>query len=259
MQDQGDVLRTTEGRLTWLTLNRPRHRNALTFSMYEKLAGLCDEIDADKTVRVVILRGAGGAFAAGTDISQFRGFRVPQDAVAYEERLESILNRVETLSKPTLAMIDGPAAGGGAQLALACDLRICSMGASLGVPIAKTLGNCLSTSGYARLLEHLGPARTKELIYTGRMVPASEALELGLVCEVVEEPRLEGRVREVAQEIAANAPLTLQVTKVSIRNILRSSRPAMDPELVQRCYGSDDFKEGVDAFLSKRRPKWQGR
>ena len=200
---------------------------------------------------------------AGTDISQFRTFSTPDDAIEYERRLERVLRRVEAVKTPTIAAIEGVAVGGGAALALACDLRYCTPESRLGVPIARTLGNCLSVAIHARLLDMLGPARTKEILFRARLVGADEALQAGLVNEIVPAERLHGYVREVAEEIAGHAPITLQVTKEAVRRLQMYRRAVPDGELgedlIVRAYMSEDFREGVSAFLDKRPPVWRGK
>ncbi|MBX6341052.1 MAG: enoyl-CoA hydratase/isomerase family protein [Thermomicrobiaceae bacterium] len=254
-----DVLFERRGPVAWVTFNRPESRNAMTFAMYDTLARICDQVEADPEVRVLVLTGAGDrAFVAGTDISQFRTFTDPQHALDYETRVSAVVGRLETLARPTIAAVRGYAVGGGASIALACDLRICAPNARFGVPIARTLGNCLSMSNYARLVDLIGPARTKELIFTARMIDAEEAKAMGLANEIVPSEGLEARVMEVAELIASHAPLTIQVTKEAVRRILDYRRPERDEELILRCYMSEDFKEGVDAFLEKRKPRWKG-
>ena len=158
-----------------VTLNRPEARNALTWDMYDALVEACDAAEADRNVRVLIIRGSGGAFAAGTDISQFREFDSGDDGVAYERRLDAVIDRIERLPIATIAEIDGAAAGGGCAIAMACDLRICSERAPFGVPVSRTLGNCLSMANTARMVDLIGPALTRDLLLTGRMIDAREA------------------------------------------------------------------------------------
>lgn len=256
-----EVLFEITGSVAYLTFNRPEARNAMTWGMYDALATTCDRVDADPEIRVLVLRGAGDAFIAGTDIRQFATFASAADGVAYERRLDAVLDRLEAVVVPTIAQVQGPAAGGGCAIALACDLRVCTPQATFGVPIARTLGNCLSTDNYARLVDLIGPARTLDLLYTGRFLNASEAQALGLVTRLVEPGEMDVEVRTLAEIIAANAPLTLRATKEALRRIARHRRP--DPrsaeDLIATCYASEDFREGVAAFLARRRPRFTGR
>jgi enoyl-CoA hydratase/carnithine racemase len=251
----------TDGALATLTFNRPEARNAMTWEMYEALVEACDRVDRDPSLRVLILRGAGGkAFVSGTDIAQFQNFSDRSDGVKYEERLDHVLDRLERVTRATIAQVQGVAAGGGCAIALACDLRVATPGSSLGIPIARTLGNCLSAATCARLLDQMSPGVAKELLFTGRLIAAGEAKSLGLVNRVVEDADIDRTVRMLADEIAANAPLTIRATKELLRRVLAHRRlPAgADADMVELCYTSRDFREGIEAFLAKRRPAWSG-
>jgi enoyl-CoA hydratase/carnithine racemase len=250
------------GEILWVTLNRPRARNALTFAMYEGIRKLCLEVNADHSVRAVVFTGAGGrAFAAGTDISQFRAFDKEEDALAYEERMDGVLGALEKVRVPTIAAIAGACTGGGAGIAGACDLRICTPSLKFGFPIARTLGNTLSMANYARLTMLIGAARVKEIIFMARLVGAEEAAAIGLVNEVVPtEEGLEARVMEVASTVCQHAPLTLETAKEALRRIrVQMTPPDGGSDLVVRAYMSEDFKEGIEAFFAKRPAQWKGR
>ena len=243
-----------------VTFNRPQARNALTFAMYERLAAVCAEVDADRSIKAMLLTGAGDrAFAAGTDISQFRAFSTPEDALEYEARIDRVLGAVERCRVPTVAAIAGAATGGGAGIAAACDLRIAAANARFGFPVARTLGNCLSMNNYARLSALIGPARVKDLVFTARLIEAPEALAIGLVSEVLGDPEaLAERATALAMLVASHAPLTLQATKEALRRLRDNAGGAGDKDLILMCYMSADFREGMDAFLTKRTPVWRG-
>ena len=244
-----------------VTFNRPAQRNAFTFAMYERLAEVCDEIETDRRVKALILTGAGDkAFAAGTDISQFRAFKTPEDALTYEARIDRVLGALERCRVPTIAAIVGACTGGGAGIAAACDLRIAATGAKFGFPIARTLGNCLSTGNYARLAALIGPARVKEMIFLAKLVEAEDAKAIGLVSEVWDsQETLLARALEMAKIVAGHAPLTLRATKEALRRLKEKALVDEERDLILSCYMSEDFKEGMDAFLNKRPPVWQGR
>ncbi|HET6606806.1 MAG TPA: enoyl-CoA hydratase/isomerase family protein [Rhodopila sp.] len=236
-------------------LNRPQARNALTFAMYERLA----EIVADPgNVRAIVITGAGEkAFAAGTDINQFRAFSGPEDALKYEARIDRVIGAIERCTVPTIAAIAGACTGGGAAIAAGCDIRIAAANARFGFPIARTLGNCLSMSNLARLSALVGPARVIEMIFTARLFSAEEALAAGLVSQVLpDQAALEARATELATLLAGHAPLTMRATKEALRRLRESLPP--DEDLIRLCYESRDFREGMDAFLTKRAPVWEG-
>src|ERR687893_643362 len=193
--------------IAFVTFNRPQARNAFTFAMYERLAEICAIADEDRSIKAMLLTGAGGkAFAAGTDINQFRAFKTPQDALNYEQRIDRVLGTLEACRVPTIAAIAGACTGGGAGIAGCCDIRIAASNARFGVPIARTLGNCMSMSNFSRFTAIIGAARVKEIIFTARLVEAAEAKAIGLVNEVVEDPAgLMARAEEVTRNIAANA------------------------------------------------------
>jgi enoyl-CoA hydratase/carnithine racemase len=246
------------GSTAWVTFDRPRARNALTFAMYEGLHALCEAVDADDGVRSLVLRGAGDqAFVAGTDIREFQAFTSGADGLAYEARVERVLERLERVGKPTIALVDGFAVGGGLALAAACDLRVCTPEARFGMPIARTLGNCLSTENYARLAALVGAGRLRELVFTARMVSAEEALAIGLASEVVDAEGIEARVEALCARLAEHAPLTLRTTKEALRRLRSAGLPDID-DLVAETYASEDFREGVEAFVAGRPPAWRG-
>ena len=250
-----------KGGVVWVTFNRPQARNALTWNMYSRLETACHEINADRSVRAVVLTGAGGqAFVAGTDIAQFRAFTTEQDALDYEARGNVVMRTLESVRVPTIAAIAGACTGAGAAIAACCDIRIASPSARYGFPIARTLGNCLSMANYTRAAALIGFARLKDLILRARLMDAQEMLACGLVSEVSpDEDSLLTRAQAIADEVASMAPLTLWATKEALRRIRDTLMPeGADSDLIVACYTSQDFKEGVEAFLAKRRPNWTG-
>jgi enoyl-CoA hydratase/carnithine racemase len=253
---------TVDEAVATLTFNRPEARNALTWEMYDALSHACERVDLDRTIHVFVIKGAGGAFAAGTDISQFSTVATREDALAYERRLDGIIDRLEKVHAATIAQVEGVAAGGGCAIALACDLRVCTPAAKFGVPISRTLGNCLSATNYSRILELIGPAHLKDLLFTGRLIDAKEAQSLGLVTRMAaDSATIDAVVAELAVTIATNAPLTIRATKEAVRRILHSRRlehEAID-DLIATCYTSDDFRNAVAAFLEKKQPTFTGR
>ena len=261
MQSADDLLIDYDHGLVIATLNRPQARNAFTFDMYERLAALCEKINGDPSIRALIITGAGGkAFSSGTDISQFKVFETAEDGWAYEDRIEHVLTTIETCRVPTIAAIPGVCTGGGAAVAACCDLRLATESLKFGFPIARTLGNCLSLMNYARLCQLMGPARVKDLIFRARLIDAQEALALGLVSELVASPDdLMAAARQMAETIMNHAPLTMQTCKQALLRLRQDGLNAQDRDLIEACYMSDDFREGMTAFLEKRPPQWKGR
>ncbi len=255
-----DLLYEVSDGIGRITFNRPQARNALTFAMYERLTQICKEAGEDKSIRVLLLSGAGDkAFASGTDISQFRAFKSAEDALEYESRIDRVLGALEACPVPTIAAISGACVGGGAGIAACCDLRIAAVGARFGFPVARTLGNCLSISNYTRLVALLGPAKVKEIVFTARLIETEEAKAIGLVSEVLQDREsLLKRGEELARLVASHAPLTLRATKEAVRRIRERMMPEDSRDLVLMCYMSEDFREGMDAFLTKRTPEWKG-
>jgi enoyl-CoA hydratase/carnithine racemase len=249
-----DLIAERRGPALWLTFNRPQARNAMTFSMYEALFERCEEADGDDEVRALVLRGAGGkAFVAGTDIHQFTAFASAEDGLEYEATIDRIVGRLETVAKPTIALVDGYAMGSGLALSAACDLRVCTPAATFGLPIARTVGNCLSMENYARLAALLGPARLKDIVFTARPIGIDEALAIGLATEVVEPAEAEAHVQALCERLAAHAPVTLRVTKEALRRLRTANLPDGD-DLVREAYASDDFRRTVAAWGQTPRP-----
>lgn len=255
-----DLLFEIRDNIARITFNRPASRNALTFAMYERLERACEEIGGNRSVRAMIVSGAGDkAFAAGTDISEFRAFKTAEDALAYESRIGRVLGGIERLGVPVIAAINGACTGGGAGIAAACDMRLGTPTLRYGFPVARTLGNCLSMDNYARLAALIGPARLKEIIFTARFIGAEEARAIGLLNEVLPDgTALMARAEELATLMASHAPLTLRATKEALRRLVAKAAQNEDKDLIISCYTSRDFREGMEAFLNKRAPNWRG-
>jgi enoyl-CoA hydratase len=246
--------------IAWVVFDRPEARNALTFALWERLREIARELDADATVRVVVFTGAGAqAFVSGTDIGEFRAFTGADDGVAYEARIEAVIAALEAIRVPTIAAIAGACTGGGVSIAAACDLRIGAPSARIGVPIARTLGNCISLRNIARVAEIVGLDAVKTLLLTGKLMNAEQAREARFLNEVVEpDGALHARAQQLAEEIVVLAPLTLRATKEMCRRQRNAAPLPDDEDLIRLCYGSRDFREGLTAFLDKRRPRWSG-
>ncbi len=255
-----ELLIERHGATLLLTFNRPASRNALTFAMYRRLGEAIRAIPDDPGIRVVVITGAGGkAFAAGTDIGEFKAFNSPADAIAYEHSISEILGMLAHCPVPTLAAIAGACTGGGFGIASCCDIRLATADARFGVPIARTLGNCLSLTSHARISALIGPARLADMIITARLFDAQEMHAAGLLTEITpDHESLQTRALALAQTIAGHAPLTMQVTRESLRALQVPVDPIAEKALFQKAYQSADFSEGVRAFLEKRKPVWTG-
>jgi enoyl-CoA hydratase/carnithine racemase len=247
------------GKALWIRVDRPAARNALTFAMYDRIAAVCREANADASVKAVVLTGSGDAFVAGTDIAQFVDFKEASQALEYERRMDAWLGAIEDVRVPTIAALRGPVVGGGLAIAAACDLRVAAPSARFGVPVARTLGNCFSAANLVRLAALVGLGRVKELVFTSRLIDAQEARAIGLVSEVVAaEDALDARVDELVEQVSSFAPLTLHATKEMVRRIRARMMPDEAADLVALCYTSADFREGVAAFIQRRKPVWTG-
>jgi enoyl-CoA hydratase/carnithine racemase len=249
----------TENEVGLITLSRPHRRNALTVAMYEQLAEICKEIiDGRVSLRALVITGAGDkAFAAGTEISSFENLTTADDALAYEHLMDRVLDLLERVPVPTIAAIRGACTGGGAAIALCCDMRIADDKLQFGFPIARTLGNCLSTRNLARAIEALGASLTREILLTARLIKIDEALDIRLVNEFQDDPMT--RALELAEVFKRNAPLTMAASKEGLRRIRQRWAAVEDDDLVIKCYTSEDFKIGQKAFLDKSTPEWTGR
>lgn len=256
-----ELLYSVEDGVGLVTFNRPRQRNALTFGMYDRLAEICRTAGSDGRVKVLVITGAGGkAFAAGTDIGQFRSFATPEQGIAYERNADAVFQALEACPIPIIAAITGACTGGGAGIAACSDLRIASRDLKYGFPIARTLGNCLSAATLGRLVGLLGQAKVLDMLLTSRLIEADEAFRIGLVGELVDTPEaVLPRAMALAKQLTSHAPLTMRVTKELLRRMRAAAPKVDDDDLVGMIYTSADFREGLDAFLTKRPARWQGK
>lgn len=253
---EGRVHLTRAGAVARLVFDRPAARNAMTWHMYDEMAQACATIAADPSIRVAVLRGAGGkAFVAGTDIEQFRAFACGADGIAYEEKVDHYISLLEQVPVPTIAVVEGWAAGGGMAIANACDFRVATPGARFGVPIARTLGNCLSASNLQRLVTTLGVSLVRRMLLAAEM-PTAEEMP-GDYVAIHAPGEIDAALDALCARLAANAPLTLRVTKQMLARLANDPH-APDADLVREIYGSVDFREGVESFLAKRPAQWRG-
>ncbi len=255
------VLLERDGAIATIVLNRPDKRNALTLEMWERLGALLAEVDADDSLRCLILRGAGeAAFAAGADIAEFPALRASAaQAKAYAERMEPALEGLKHCRHPSVAMILGACSGGGLELAALCDIRICGASARLGIPINR-IGHALPYPGLEALVTLIGRAGAAELLLEGRVLTAAEALARGLVQRVLPDAEVEAEVQATAARIAAGAPLAARLHRACL-NRLEDPAPltAAETELPYSACDSADYREGIEAFMAKRPPRFQGR
>jgi enoyl-CoA hydratase len=257
--DQGTTRYRRDGAVAHVLFDRPQARNAMTWTMYEDLVSICRTVNEEPGLRAVTFRGAGGkAFIAGTDIAQFLTFSTGEDGIAYEQKGDAIMAAIEAIRLPTLAIIDGWCVGGGLAIAACCDLRIATPSAQFGVPIARTLGNCLSIANYTRLINGFGVSRAKRILLMAEMLTAAEARDCGFLSDVVEADALDARAAQIVEGLVANAPVTMRVSKQAIGRILGSGAVDGD-DLIRECYASGDFHHGVESFVAKRKPEWAGR
>lgn len=254
-----ELLVEQEGPVLTVTFNRPAQRNAMTWAMYDGLYDACESADNADEVRVMVLRGAGDhAFVAGTDIAQFNEFTSGKDGVAYEAKIARIVGRLEEVRVPTVAAVHGYCVGGGLALAAVCDLRVATRSARFGIPIARTLGNCLSMNTYSLLVHHLGPARTLDLLLRARLISGEDAHAAGFVSEVCADEDLDATVSDLVAPLLGHSPLSMWATKEAVLRLRRAQIPDGD-DIVERVFGSDDFRGAVRAFAAKEPARWTGR
>ena len=251
------------GPVGWIILNQPAKRNAINGAMWRGIPPAMAQLDADSEVRCVAFRGAGTeAFAAGADISEFEKIRAERTAVAeYDGLLDKVLHAIQDSRKPSVAMIYGFCMGGGLEIALACDLRYCGESAQFGIPAAK-LGLAYNIEGHKRLIETVGHARAREMMYLGRRYGAAEAFAMGLVHGVVEDAELEAHVSGILKTLCENAPLSIANSKTIIEEYVKSSGTpdaALMEAAMVRCAKSADYQEGRRAFMEKRKPRFTGK
>ena len=255
----GQVTLRIAGAVAHIQFDRPWARNAMTWAMYDGFAAACTAINGNSRVRVAVLRGAGGkAFVAGTDIAQFREFANGDDGVAYEAKLDSFIDGLERLHVPSIAVVEGVAAGAGLAIANACDIRLAASGARFGVPIARTLGNCLSGANLRRLCATLGVSWVKRMLLLAEMPTAESLLPIGYLEAVVPQEALDAEVARLCNRLLGHAPLTIAATRETLRRLACSADVDI-ADLIRACYGSTDFHRSAMAFGTGMRVDWEGK
>ncbi len=261
--DQDTVLLRREAPFGWLVLNRPQVRNALNLETWRRIAEGVARFETDPDIRVIILRGVNAeAFISGADISEFSELRSnAEKAKSFREWPNMAIAALVNSNKPIVAMISGVCIGGGVQVALSCDIRIAAQGTRFGIPAAR-LGLAYPLDGVLALMQTAGAANARDILLSARLFDAQEALAMGLINKVVPGEELEDYVRQYADSMAKNAPLTMAAAKAGIREALKdpdARNRKLVEEMVARCFNSEDYREGVRAFSEKRRPKFSGR
>jgi enoyl-CoA hydratase len=247
----------------WIVFDQPAKRNAINGAMWRGIPPAMQRFDEDPEVRCVVFRGTGTeAFSAGADISEFESRRSSEEAVGqYDDLLDRVLHSIQGSLKPSVAMIYGYCFGGGVEIALACDLRYCAASAQFSIPAAK-LGLAYNVEGHKRLLETVGHAQAREIMFLGRRYKAEEAAAMGLVQRVLPDAELEAFTEQVIFELVANAPLSIANTKTILEEYAKSVGTPDHARMraaMERCARSEDYKEGRLAFMEKRKPRFQGK
>ena len=257
------MLSRIENGVGYITFNNPEKHNAVSIEMWDALEIMLDSFRSDNSVRVIVLNGAGGkSFVSGADISKFDKERSSKEAIlSYNKRTQKVYENLESFPKPTIAMINGYCIGGGLNLAVCCDIRICSEKSKFAMPAAKlSLGYPFSS--IKRLFDVMGPGMSKHFMFTAERISSGEALNCGLVQKLVKDIELEEFVNSYAQRISKNAPLTIKAMKQIGIEVLKNSEDrdlVLCEKLVSECFDSEDYKEGRKAFMEKRKPIFQGK
>ena len=255
-----ELLIERRGPAAWLTINRPEVRNALGLTITKRIADTLRELSADRTVRVIVLTGAGDrVFVSGADVREFKKhLATPEAALKYDAAAEELQSALRATTQPVIARINGHAVGSGTIVAASCDFRITVAQAKFGIPVAK-FGFIAPVPDTLRLVQLIGPANTKFLMMTAQLIDAERARAIGLVDQVVEPGNLDTAVDELANTLATNAPLTLKATKQMIEKLAAPASSVMaGAKWYEEIFNSRDFKEGLDAFLTKRKPEFTG-
>jgi len=247
------------GKIAYVTFDHVAARNAMTVAMYESLKSICQDIAKNPDIRVAIFRGAGGkSFVSGSDIAQFTSFQDGEDGVRYEAAIHDYLNPLATLPIPTVAVIDGMAVGGGLAIATCCDFKIATPDAKFGVPIARTLGNCLYPGNIAWLVAHMGMNIVRRMLLLAEMIPASELKAQGYLLATYDAEQLGKEADALAERLSKLAPITQKASKLIMARIIANQLPDCE-DLIRETYGSEDFKNGVASFLKGEPPVWTGK